>query len=344
VGRVLEKGDAVTDSGGGVSVPSVLFTTEGEKHGLEALRETYRGVNFTKPGGTPSEHHYSATRFSVGGAVIGHDTTEALNIDRTPQHLADGLDMYAMVFHLDGHSVYDDKIISTGDLEFQDFTEPYKGKFSDFRSLSLFLPRQLLTPKLDTPEAGAIRRVPRKSPLVKLACTTLMNFYRALPSMTADEASRAVHPVVDLCATAVNGHAESPLARSALQNSLGTRVRRFIEMDLESPDLSVEKIEKRFRCSRTHLYRTFPTPGGIASYIRDRRLRRANQKMRDPRHAHRSVTDIAYELGFSSSTVFGRAFKRRFDMTPRDARCDVASPIASIESPRQTLHDWFSMM
>jgi len=325
-------------------VPGEVFSTAHAKHGLDALRETYPGADITKSDGDASRHRYAATRYLVGGALVGYDSTESLTIDRTTRHLADGVDMYAMVFHLDGHSVHDDRVIKTGDLELQDFTEPYKAKFSNFRSVSLFLPRATLAPKLEVPEAGAIRRVPGESPLVKLAAKTLMNLHEALPHMTVDEANRAIHPVVDLCATAVNGHVESTLARNALESSLGTRARQFIEDELETPELSVEYVQRRFRCSRSHLYRVFPEAGGINAYIKNRRLRASVRRMSDPKYSKRTISEIAFELGFSSASVFGRAFKRRYGVSPRDARRAPAALAGYRSAQTNTLHDWFTLI
>ena len=35
-----------------------------------------------------------------------------------------------------------------------------------------------------------------------------------------------------------------------------------------------------------------------------------------------SITEIAYELGFSDSAVFSRSFKKYFDMSPKEARSE----------------------
>jgi AraC-like DNA-binding protein len=39
-----------------------------------------------------------------------------------------------------------------------------------------------------------------------------------------------------------------------------------------------------------------------------------------PQHSHRSIAELAYQVGFSHPSHFSRLFKRRFGMTPRDLR------------------------
>jgi len=322
-----------------------VFSTEGAKHGLDAVRKTYRCADITTERGEPSQHRYRATRYMVAGTVVGHDRTDSLTIHRAPRHLADGVDMYALLFHLRGQSVQGQTVIETGDFALQDFAEPNKANFSTIEAVSLFMPRKLLAPKLDIPDAGAVRRVRGDSSLAKLASQMLVGFYEALPNMTMAEANRALHPVIDLCAIAINGHVDSCGAKSAVRQGLGLRIRRFIESHLESPELSVGHIQKHFRCSRSLLYRVFPSAGGIVDYIRERRLNRAMHRLVNPGDTQLSVTEIAAQLGFASSTVFGRSFKRRFGITPREARTSSSSCLPIVEAERKrSLHDWFTAL
>jgi len=50
------------------------------------------------------------------------------------------------------------------------------------------------------------------------------------------------------------------------------------------------------------------------------RLARAHRLLTDPRRTERTLTAIAFEVGFSDLSYFNRAFRRRFGATPSDAR------------------------
>jgi AraC-like DNA-binding protein len=62
----------------------------------------------------------------------------------------------------------------------------------------------------------------------------------------------------------------------------------------------------------------FEHEGGLATYIRNRRLREAADELL--RFPNKAVVEIAYGLGFKSQADFNHAFRRAYDMSPRDFR------------------------
>ncbi|WP_269769188.1 helix-turn-helix domain-containing protein [Nocardiopsis gilva] len=54
--------------------------------------------------------------------------------------------------------------------------------------------------------------------------------------------------------------------------------------------------------------------------IREERLRLVRDRLRSPAYRHMSITELAYATGFSSASALSTAFKRRFGITPREAR------------------------
>nr|WP_225737270.1 helix-turn-helix domain-containing protein [Dyella acidiphila] len=106
--------------------------------------------------------------------------------------------------------------------------------------------------------------------------------------------------------------------------SLGTRLRQtivdFIARNLYLSELSPEFLCRRFNVSRAHLYRAFAADGGVAKVLRDMRLDAAYGELTDAGRATRSITEIAYSLGFSSASQLLRSFRTRFGITPKEAR------------------------
>jgi AraC-like DNA-binding protein len=72
--------------------------------------------------------------------------------------------------------------------------------------------------------------------------------------------------------------------------------------------------------SRDTLYRLFESLGGVRRYIQQRRLTRAYQTITDPAHAGERVGTIATRYGFSNDSVFSRAFREAYGMSPTDLR------------------------
>ncbi|WP_209023621.1 helix-turn-helix transcriptional regulator [Sphingopyxis italica] len=74
----------------------------------------------------------------------------------------------------------------------------------------------------------------------------------------------------------------------------------------------------RRRCSRASLYRLFEQRGlSVGEHIRAVRLNHGRALLRDPRLG---IGDIALRCGYDDLSAFGKAFRRRFGMTPRDWR------------------------
>ena len=70
-----------------------------------------------------------------------------------------------------------------------------------------------------------------------------------------------------------------------------------------------------------YVQRLFEEAGAtLTEYVLGQRLARAHRLLTDPRRTERTLTAIAFEVGFSDLSYFNRAFRRRFGATPSDAR------------------------
>lgn len=102
------------------------------------------------------------------------------------------------------------------------------------------------------------------------------------------------------------------------RDELSTRVKAYIEAQLADPELSVERIAHACNISVRGLHRLFTEDpaGSVSSYLWQRRLIRCADALRDPSQLHRSITDICFSYGFSSTSHFSRLFKHRFGVPP----------------------------
>ena len=53
------------------------------------------------------------------------------------------------------------------------------------------------------------------------------------------------------------------------------------------------------------------------------RLARAHRMLSDPRFVDRSVTSIAFDVGFGNLSYFNRVFRRSYGATPSDVRASA---------------------
>jgi signal transduction histidine kinase/DNA-binding response OmpR family regulator len=92
-----------------------------------------------------------------------------------------------------------------------------------------------------------------------------------------------------------------------------------VEANLTKTDLSVDEVASLLSLSRMQLYRKVKAllGTGVTDFIQRLRLTKARELLLDER---RSVSDVAYELGFSSPSYFTASFKAHYQLTPSEFR------------------------
>ena len=97
------------------------------------------------------------------------------------------------------------------------------------------------------------------------------------------------------------------------------KVQDYIEEHL-GQSLSIEEISGAAGFSKYHFSRIFQgvLHEPLAHYVN--RIRMENALFLLAHRADKNMTDIAYELGFSDSAVFSRAFKNYYNVSPREYR------------------------
>lgn len=99
------------------------------------------------------------------------------------------------------------------------------------------------------------------------------------------------------------------------------RMRQWASTRLDDPDLGPAAMAAEFGVSRRQLYRLFEGEGTTPSaWLWRLRLDLAHACLSNPVSGTRSITDIAFSLGFNDAAHFSRAFRRCFGVAPREYR------------------------
>ncbi|MFD3484160.1 helix-turn-helix domain-containing protein [Streptomyces sp. NPDC058665] len=108
------------------------------------------------------------------------------------------------------------------------------------------------------------------------------------------------------------------------------RVRDAMDRDYAQP-LDVPALARIAHVSQAHFTRTFRATFGETPhrYLQRRRVERAMFLLRE---TDRAVTDICYEVGFSSPATFSRTFRDIVGRPPRTYRKEVAAAVAYVPS------------
>ena len=104
------------------------------------------------------------------------------------------------------------------------------------------------------------------------------------------------------------------VAQSA-ESQFVEKFRTIIQGNLGNSDLNVETISHEMGISRAQLYRKIKSITGISpnDIVREARMRRADRLLET---TDKSVSEIAYEVGFSSPSYFTKCYREFFGRTP----------------------------
>jgi len=93
-----------------------------------------------------------------------------------------------------------------------------------------------------------------------------------------------------------------------------------VESELTDPELDVHRLAKGMGVSARYVQMLFAEMGTTPrAFIQNRRLELAARRL-EREGTEVTVTDVAYDVGFNDLSSFCRAFRRRFDMSPRNYR------------------------
>ncbi|MEZ2130863.1 MULTISPECIES: helix-turn-helix transcriptional regulator [unclassified Sinorhizobium] len=317
---------------GAVGQP-LLFDTAAfgsPQQGFERLCELIVDICDATILGEAENFRIIASTLHLGSALLLESRSSALRYNRTPEHVARGLDHFQLVMYLGGGAEFivgeHTLLQRAGDVSLINMSKPHltrevPGDDGVVQVLSFMLPRPLLAPMF-----AAIENIPtiivarRETAFGTLIGEHMLALRRSAVQLTQAERQAAAQSLAQLAAGGMEGRADNadPLPRLS-QEALRAQIKRHIEENLGAASLDVANLCRRFALSRASLYRLF-APQSPASYIQQRRLHRAFAILVSPAFRPWRVIDVAVECQFSSDATFIRAFRREFGLTPGEAR------------------------
>ncbi|WP_342359259.1 AraC family transcriptional regulator [Terrarubrum flagellatum] len=321
------------DAAPGADGQPLLFDTAAfgsPQQGFERLCELIVDICDATMLGEPESFRLAATTTHLGGALLIDGRSSALRYNRTPKHIARGLDHFQLVMYLGGGAEFvvgeRSFLQRAGDVSLINMVKPHltreiPGDDGVTQVLSFMLPRPLLAPlfaAIDTIPAIVIAK--RETAFGALISEHMLALKRCATQLTLAERQAAAQSLAQLAAGGMDCRPDSASPPpSASQDALRAQIKRHIEDNLGAASLGVTSLCRRFALSRASLYRLF-SPKSPASYIQERRLHRAFAILISPAFRPWRIIDVALECQFSSDATFIRAFRREFGLTPGEAR------------------------
>ena len=254
--------------------------------------------------------------------------SRAQRVMRTPRVIANASDDYFIVsLQTQGHAVISqdgrDALMSPGDFAIYDSTRPYVLRFGgDFEEIVLKLRGDQIRSLVHNTEALTATTVSGRTGAGHLLINMIKTLRDEVDSLLPASAAAVASGVVNLL---VAGLQSLPACKKAEMSSMSAyhvaRIRQCIDARLQDPALSIESIAAELAMSVGHLHRLFKTePLSPSQYLRNRRLEACSRELLDARRAKASVAEIAFKWGFNDAAHFSRAFRDRFDCSPREWR------------------------
>jgi len=209
--------------------------------------------------------------------------------------------------------------------------DPQGGAFAIVRPevcqlIGVRIPRRAVP--LDAAGSGRpLRLVPSRTAALQLLTRYLGSVLDGPAPSSAPLADAIVTHLTDLIELSVGAPgagslpARDPSVRAARLNAIKADVDRY----LTDSSLTVAAVAARHGITPRYLHKLFEDEATTYSrFVLDRRLALAYRWLRHPRFAGRTISSIAYDAGFGDLSYFNRTFRRRYSITPSDARHQAA--------------------
>jgi AraC-like DNA-binding protein len=224
-----------------------------------------------------------------------------------------------------------------GDIVVLDLRKPIRlvfgGRGGTTSAFTLWLPRARLPTQLSSRSDLHGLLAKATTPGVRVVAAAFRTLLAQLDTMTAAEMDQLAAGLVELVGHTIGSCSALQISQPKAPAPLDSLVTlcRYIEDNLSARDLGAARLASTFGLSRASLYRLFEPVGGVASFIRERRLARAYQELTTPGLQNRRIGPIAYQAGFHSIAAFNRAFRAVYGETPRNVRKGMVKLILPLQ-------------
>jgi AraC-like DNA-binding protein len=267
-------------------------------------------------------------RTRVGELSAAEVFSDAQVVRHSRSHVARSrLSMFFIHMQLEGESVSRqdgrEARLGPGDFTLCDTNRPYEIHFdARNRMFVMGIPDNLIRRHIACPENVVAIPMSGSSGLSGLLSDFLQGFWRQCrEEIDPAVAPRMTSAILDLMASAYTVLPQAQSDRSSLSTAHRIRIVNYIEAHLGDPDLTPMRVAHACKMTPRYLHHLFSEESEtVARYILRRRLEECSRALTIPSQRGRTLTAIAFDYGFNSPTHFGRVFRARYGVTPREFR------------------------
>jgi AraC-like DNA-binding protein len=213
--------------------------------------------------------------------------------------------------------------LRSGDLCLVDYARPFTTELTRHRASGVVVSRRKVREVLgDDLSALAGRRVPARG-LAAVLRSHIATTLDEAPHMTAADRVIATNAAAEMVLAILQTGRFGAADPDRFGDGLYQAACAVIDRACADPDLSPDRIALTIGCSRSTLYRLFARRDrSVAAAVWQARLERAMRMLCSAESVGMTISEVAMLCGFTDIPAFTRMFKRRYEMTPREARLE----------------------
>jgi AraC family transcriptional activator of tynA and feaB len=295
---------------------------------MRSAGKLFPGLSVCKPPVNPSVGRIRG--IPLGSGHLWTVLSPPVRVSYLPRH--DSPPMFSVMLQLEGATAAAqcgrECTLTAGDFCVLDGLAPFDLEAAGPSSRIAFMqmPRHAVLSRREGLERRTAQVFDTQEPGAAFLRNALTNLVEAAPLLEPEQRMAALASMVQMVGVPRLPGGDSLTGRNA-ERIAATLA--FIDAELADPTLTAQRVAAAQGLSRRRLDQILATVGtSLSAQIWLRRLEQAANDLRDPRFNDRTVTQIAFAVGFEDAAHFTRAFKRRYGCTPREWRNGAGGPAA----------------
>jgi AraC family transcriptional regulator, positive regulator of tynA and feaB len=279
----------------------------------------------------PARFDGTLRKIQAGPLSIATINCSASRFRRTKQHIAHGSEPgYALIAPMHQEFMLKTEFgseitVRTGDMFVMDMAHCHESiNVADVRVLNVHVPRRIFEERVGGAQLGVERFLVRNSAVARILVGILQSLYKEITDTAVDDLPESFgHSLLEIIAASYQPIITSSDTRGSQERA--RRYRNYIDEHLMDCGLRPAVVASHFRVSERYLRMILKADGEpFSTYVLKQRLALSAARLCDPKSDHKTVMDIAFEVGFVNAAHFSEAFRAQFGVSPRQYRRGIA--------------------
>jgi AraC-like DNA-binding protein len=310
------------------------FSTEGipERdrlaHWREVFAETIANLEWYPLFDGAIEQKAKVYRLPELGLFVGRNSRTGFVIRRTPKLISRGRDDLVLTIQIDGHfgmsQLGRDVQIGPGEAVLSSTSDVVTARVTpNSQNLALSVPRSRLAPMVPQLQDHVGVVLSKHSEPVRMLTSYIPAVLNAGAVINPQLQGIVTSHIYDLVALALTPKREIALDldRRGLAAARISAIKADMLANLADNQLTESAIARRHRVTPRYIRRLFASEGmTFSDFLRRSRAARAHQILTDFRSRGRTISSIAYEVGFNDLSHFNRLFRHLYGGSPSEIR------------------------